>query len=369
VIIIPTFNERDNLRRLLPALQRVCGSMDHEMHLLIVDDDSPDGTQIVVREHMRQMPRLHLITGRRRGLGAAYVRGMHHAMAGLRADAICEMDADLSHKPDDVPRLVAALQRGADFAIGSRYVTGGSIADEWGAFRRMISKLGNLVARHLVGIARIQDCTAGFRAIRASLLSQIDLPAINAQGYAFQVALLHEAVARGACVVEIPVVFVDRSAGASKLGFADILEFAGYALWSRARDSATVLKFGIVGASGVLVNLGLFALLLSAGMNKYLASPIAIEASIISNFFLNNYWTFRERETSDYLPARGFKFNVVALISLGLSYATFVVLSIAFPQGSPYLMQFAGIVPASLLNYFLNSRWTFRHRPAGARRR
>lgn len=238
-----------------------------------------------------------------------------------------------------------------------------------GLLRRLNSRLGNLVARHLVGMRPVKDCTAGFRAIRASLLSRIDLQALNVQGYAFQVALLHEAVTRGARVVEIPVVFVDRSAGESKLGFVDILEFAKYALWSRLRGSATFLRFGVVGASGVLVNLGSFALLLSAGMNKYLASPLAIEVSIIWNFCLNNYWTFRRRETADRLRVRGFKFNAVALLSLGVSYATFVSLSFACPQGSPYVIQLAGIVPASLLNYFLNSRWTFRHRPAGARGR
>ena len=149
----------------------------------------------------------------------------------------------------------------------------------------------------------------------------------------------------------------------SKLGFADIAEFLKSALWLRFRSSTTFIKFGLVGASGVIVNLGAFSLLLLLGINKYIASPIAIELSIIWNFFLNNYWTFRWRKTRDGLQAKGLKFNAVSFASLGVSYGTFVALSMVFPKVSPYWHQLAGIVPAALINYFLNSYWTFRHRP------
>lgn len=365
VIIIPTFNERDNIGRLLAALQRTFDCIEHEMHVLIVDDDSPDDTQAVVHECMSRMSNVQMITGKRQGLGAAYVRGMTHAMANMNADVLFEMDADFSHNPEDVPRLIATLEQGADFVIGSRYTKGGSTPTEWGLLRRMNSLLGNAVARHLAGMHRMRDCTAGFRAIRTSLLTQIDLSAMKVQGYAFQIALLYEAVIRGARIVEIPVAFVDRSVGDSKLGPVDIAEFLKCALWLRFRSSTTFLKFSIVGASGVLVNLGFFALFLLAGMNKYLASPIAIEVSIVWNFFLNNYWTFRWRKSADRIRLRGLKFNAVSLLALGVSYATFVLMSVAFPGVSPYLSQLAGIVPAALLNYVLNSYWTFRHRPAG----
>jgi dolichol-phosphate mannosyltransferase len=365
VIIIPTFNERENIGSLLAALQVAFDRVEHDMHVLVVDDDSPDGTQAAVRECMSRMSNVQMITGQRRGLGAAYIRGMTHVLASMKADALFEMDADFSHRPEDVPRLITALDQGADFVIGSRYMTGGSIPREWGFLRRIISRLGNIVARHLVGMHRIRDCTAGFRAIRTSLLSQIDLSALKAQGYVFQIVLLYEAVIRGAKIVEIPVDFVDRSAGESKLGIGDIVEFLKSALWLRFRSSTTFLKFAIVGTSGVLVNIGLFALLLAAGVNKYLASPIAIEVSIVWNFFLNNCWTFRWRKTTDRLRIRGLKFNAVSFLALGVSYATFVLVSVAFPDVSPYLGQMAGIVPAALLNYSFNSCWTFRHKPAG----
>lgn len=364
VIIIPTYNERANIALLLDALQEQFATIEHDMYVLVVDDDSPDGTQDIVRQCMRTMPNLELITGEKQGLGSAYIRGMHHVLRSASADAVFEMDADFSHKPEDVPRLIAALESGADFVIGSRYVDGGSIPPDWGFLRRMNSRVGNLVARYLAGIYRIRDCTAGFRAIRTSLLSRIDLADLRVQGYAFQIALLYEAVIRKARIVEIPVDFIERREGESKLGLDDIIEFLQSALWLRFRSSTTFIKFGIVGGSGVLVNLGCFSLLLMLGMNKFLASPIAIELSIVWNFFLNNAWTFRWRSKHDRLHQRGLKFNAVSFLTLGVSFGTFTALSLTFPDLSPYLSQLAGIVPAALLNYFLNSYWTFKDQPA-----
>ena len=142
--------------------------MRHDCHVLVVDDSSPDGTADVVRQKQTLYPNVHLLTGKKQGLGAAYIRGMRYALDNLRADAVFEMDSDFSHKPEDVPRLMAALDTGADFVIGSRYVKGGSIPPEWGMFRRMNSLFGNIVARYLAGIYKVRDCTAGFRASRAS---------------------------------------------------------------------------------------------------------------------------------------------------------------------------------------------------------
>lgn len=123
----------------------------------------------------------------------------------------------------------------------------------------------------------------------------------------------------------------------------------------------TFIKFGIVGTSGVVVNLGFFTLLLAGGVNKFVASPIAIELSIVSNFLLNNYWTFRRRKTKDRIRVKGIKFNLVSIFTLGISYSTFVALSFAFPDVAPQIHQLIGIAPAMLLNYFVNSQWTFRH--------
>jgi len=359
VIIIPTYNERDNISILVAALQDEFRRLRHDMHILVVDDNSPDGTGELVRELMREHPNLHLITGEKQGLGAAYSRGIEYALNMMDADAVFEMDADFSHDPADIPRLLTELERGADFVIGSRYVLGGSIPEEWGWHRRLNSQLGNIVARYLAGLDRVRDCTAGFRAIRADVLRQIDFSLICVQGYAFQVALLHQALTVGAVVKEIPVHFIDRKYGQSKLGLADIVEFMVNACWLRLHSSKAFIKFGLVGLSGVLINLGFFTILLDLGLNKFIASPVAIELSIIWNFLLNNYWTFSHRKTTDKTRIKGLKFNFVSLLSLGMSFTTVAVLMILFPRQVPQVQQLLGVIPALLVNYFLNSYWTF----------
>ena len=193
------------------------------------------------------------------------------------------------------PGLLAALDAGADFVIGSRYIPGGSIPENWGRLRQAISRWGNILARYLAGLYRVKDCTAGFRAIRSSLLQRIDFSSLKVQGYAFQIALLNQAMLNKAVIREIPVDFIDRQRGVTKFGLADIIEFVINVWWIRFQASRTFLRFAAVGMLGVVVNLGLFILLVRFGLSKYLASPISIEGSIISNFFLNNFWTFRHQ--------------------------------------------------------------------------
>ena len=167
----------------------------------------------------------------------------------------------------------------------------------------------------------------------------------------------------GARVQEIPVEFVDRVKGTTKLGFSDIREFIIHVWWLRFEHSKTFMRFVTVGASGVLVNLGSFTVLISSGLNKFLASPISIELSIISNFLLNNFWTFSERKTKHRFHIKELKFNIVSLIALGISYSTFVMLNLLLPNEAPQIHQALGIILATLANYFLNSYWTFRSSP------
>jgi dolichol-phosphate mannosyltransferase len=361
VVIVPTYNERLNIGALLTALQEQFQKIPHDMHILVVDDHSPDGTAQVVQALQAHYPNVHLIEGEKAGLGVAYIRGMRHALQSLHAEVVFEMDADFSHKPEDVRRLMAEIDAGADFVIGSRYVPGGSLPEAWGLLRQLNSRMGNFVARYVTGIYLVRDCTAGFRAIRTSLLRRIHLENLRVQGYAFQVALLHAAVVERAQIKEIPVDFTDRQQGESKLGLSDVIEFLLNAWWIRFQSVGTFTKFGTVGASGVLVNLGLFTLLLAAGVDKYVASPWASALSIVWNFLLHNYWTFRWRKTKDRTRLKGLKFNLVLCLAMVVSYGTFVALSFVFPHVTPYAYQLVSIVPTTLINYFLNSYWTFRN--------
>lgn len=198
--------------------------------MLVVDDRSPDGTAAAVRRLPAFGDRVRLLEGEKRGLGAAYVRGIRYALERMGAEVVVQMDADFSHDPRQLPQLLAHIGRGGDLVIGSRYIRGGRIL-HWDRRRRLLSRLGNLLARGATGMVTVRDCTSGYRAIRASVLRQIPLERIRVQGYAFQVALLLRARLGGAAVREYPIHFAERVEGHSKLGWRDILEFALHIGW------------------------------------------------------------------------------------------------------------------------------------------
>lgn len=369
VVIVPTYNEAENITALIEAVQQQFSSMvanraDLHPAILVVDDRSPDGTGAWVRSMSRKYGNVHLIEGDKAGLGAAYVRGMTHAMNVLSADVVFEMDADFSHRPEDLPRLLARIEQGADFVIGSRYVPGGVIPRQWGVLRRANSWGGNLVARRVAGMRGVSDCTAGFRAIRTDLLRLLDIGSLGVKGYVFQVSLLHAALRAGARVAEVPVTFVERVHGQSKLGLADVTEFVRHAVHLRLNASREFTRFALVGASGVVVNLGAFSMLLGLGLKAWIASPLAVETAIVSNFLTNNFWTFGGRRHSARLRDRGVRFNLVSLLSLGVSTSAFVAMGRTFPHLAPQWWQLVGIVPAWFINFRLNSIWTFAERRA-----
>ena len=356
--VIPTYNEALNITLLLRRLTQLYGRPDTAF--LIVDDHSPDGTARLVREFASGADgRVYLLEGKRRGLGDAYVRGITHAIDILGADIVVQMDADFSHDPVDAERLLGRIADGADVAIGSRYVAGGSLDERWNLRRRFISRWGNRLARWVGGLRGISDCTAGFKAIRAEKIRAAGLRDVQARGYVFQVEFLHRLVRCGARVVEEPIHFRDRERGETKLGITNMLEFLFAILWIRLGSHLTFVKFCVTGLCGTIVNLTSFYLMLRFGIHKFVASPVAITASIFSNFMMNNYWTFGNRIMTGRESVRGFKFALVSLMTLLLSYSVFVALSMLFPRVFPVLLQACGIAPGVLLNYYLNSRWTF----------
>lgn len=227
VIVVPTYNEKDNISKLLEAIQsqkyRLNGT---KLSVLVVDDSSPDGTGEIVQNYSQKYPDVQLLNGtKKKGLGTAYIRGFKYAIEKLKADVIFEMDADFSHNPSDIPRLLTEALNGSDFVIGSRYTFGGSIPSNWSGLRKANSRWGNFFARHIAGLGKARDCTSGYRAIKVDLLKQIDLDKLGAKGYAFQINLLHKALRKGAKVTELPIHFTDRAYGKSKLSLADIIEF------------------------------------------------------------------------------------------------------------------------------------------------
>ena len=356
--VIPTYNEAPNVTPLLRRLNALYAG--EGATFLIVDDRSPDGTGDRVREFAATHPRVHLLEGRRRGLGEAYLRGFAHALDTLGAGVIVQMDADFSHDPTDARRLLRRLAEGSDVAIGSRYAAGGSIDERWHPGRRLLSRWGNRLTRRVAGIEGVRDCTSGFKAIRAEALRAADPTGIHVKGYAFQIALLHRLIHAGAHVVEEGIHFREREHGRTKLGSRDLIEFLYHVWWLRLASHRTFIKFALTGLSGVFVNLGSFQFLLELGVHKLLASPIAIELSIVSNFLINNYWTFGDRVMIGRKRIRGLFYNLVSIGSLAVSYGVFAALSVLLPEAPPVWLQALAIPPAMLLNYFLNSYWTFR---------
>ncbi len=215
-VVIPTYNERENISDIVAAVT-VQG-----YRVLIVDDSSPDGTgeladQIAANNTLVEV--LH--RAEKQGLGPAYATGFDHALeAG--AEVIVEMDADFSHDPKDLPRLISATDQGADVAIGSRYVKGGATPD-WPLGRQLISRGGNLYARLMLGLP-VRDATAGYRAFRAEALRALPYRETEASGYGFQVEMALKAHQQGLTIVEVPISFRDRTRGTSKMGTGIVLE-------------------------------------------------------------------------------------------------------------------------------------------------
>jgi dolichol-phosphate mannosyltransferase len=217
-VCLPTYNERENLERMVDALENVLGEDDI---VLVIDDNSPDGTGEIADRLAEERRSVHVLhRPHKEGLGPAYLDGFRRALE-LGADLLFEMDCDFSHDPADVPRLAAAAEN-ADLVIGSRYVDGGGTRN-WGFLRRVISRGGSLYAQVLLGVG-VRDLTGGFKCYRRIVLETIDLDAIHSKGYAFQIETTYRALRRGFRVVEIPIVFVDRQVGGSKMSKAIVLE-------------------------------------------------------------------------------------------------------------------------------------------------
>jgi dolichol-phosphate mannosyltransferase len=224
VVVLPTYNEKDNIGPLIEQIMAINSDKNLNLAILVVDDHSPDNTALEVKKMQSLYPNLHLLIGKRVGLGRAYIRGIVYALENLKPRIVIQMDADFSHNPQDLPRLISEITY-SDLIIGSRYVQGGSIPDNWSWLRKVNSRYGNLVARIIGGIKAVKDCTSGFRAIKTCYLDKVNLRAIKASGYYFQVELLARLVYQGASVSEIPILFQDRIRGKSKLGLRDIGEF------------------------------------------------------------------------------------------------------------------------------------------------
>ncbi len=300
VIIIPTYNEKGNIEKLITTLEEEIFPQikNHEMSILVADDNSPDGTADEVKKLMKKWKNLSLNTGERKGLGAAYVRAMSYAIDNLGAQAMFEMDADLSHDPKKVPVFLKKFDEGFDMVVGTRYSEGGSIPPNWPLQRKLFSIVGNLTVRTILMRFGIHDWTGGFRVLRREVFLKEKEELTSFKGYTFQVSFLHKAARDGFKIGEVPINFTDRTLGRSKIVPKEyIVDLLMYVITARIKE-ILLGKFGkflVVGGFGFTIN----AITLRVLVEYFNWSPppanlVGASLAIFSNFNFNNLWTFKQ---------------------------------------------------------------------------
>lgn len=305
VIIIPTFNEKGNIEKLINILETEVFTKikKHNMNILVADDNSPDGTADVVKKLISKWKNIDLSLGEKNGLGAAYIRGMSYAVEKMNADLIFEMDADLSHDPHKVPEFIKKIEGGADMVVGTRYSEGGRIPQNWPIQRKAFSIFGNLLVRTILMRFKIHDWTGGYRALKKEVFLKEKPELTSFTGYTFQVSFLHKAVRDGFKIAEVPISFTDRTLGRSKIAPKEyIIDLLRYVITARIKEIifGSFGKFLVVGGTGFVINTAIYYFLANhTTVSLVIANTVGAELAIFSNYNLNNLWTFRERRASN----------------------------------------------------------------------
>jgi dolichol-phosphate mannosyltransferase len=352
-IVVPTYNERDNIRQLVERIHQVLSGYDYD--ILFIDDSSNDGTAELASSLSPRYPITVIVRKNKKGLASAVVDGLEYA----RSQIIGVMDADLQHPPEILDNLLKQIQSGSNIAIASRYVEGGS-CQGWGLTRKVISKVAIFIAHLLLPSTRqIKDPMAGYFMFDRQVVADANL---KPTGYKILLEVLIEGEFQK--VAEVPYTFQTRSSGQSKLKARQQIDYLKhiYSLMKRKGEVLRFVKFCAVGLSGVGVNMGLLWILTEiAGLQYLLSAAIGIETSIITNFLLNDFFTFPDRR---YLTVKStlnrlLKFNLVSIAGLAINLGALWLFTEVF--GVYYLVSnIFGIALATLWNYGVNTYWTWR---------
>jgi dolichol-phosphate mannosyltransferase len=352
-VIVPTYNERDNIEPLVVGIDRALEGEDYE--IIFIDDNSRDGTATAAESLAARYPVRVVVRKTERGLASAVV----HGFAQAKGELLAVMDADLQHPPEVLRDMVRAAREGADLVIASRYVPGGG-CEGWSLTRRIISK-GAIFLAHLFlpPTRRISDPMAGYFLLRRSVVEGAEL---KPSGYKILLEVIM--VGRRDRVAEVPYQFRVREKGESKLKASTQIDYLKH-LWSlmwRTGELVRFVKFAVVGGSGVLVNLGVYWLITRfLHVQIYAAQAISFEASVISNFLLNNFFTFADRRVSRTLPfiVQFLKFNGISLAGYGIQVLALFLLHTLL--GLHDIIALAiGIILATVWNYLFNLGWTWK---------
>lgn len=322
IYIIPaTYNEAENIEKFIITLEEevIPKIKNHDVNILVADDNSPDGTGEIVKKLMNKYKNLGLNQGEKKGLGAAYVRAMGYAINKLGADVVISIDADFQFDPHDVPRFIKKIDEGYDFVVQSRYSGGGSIPQNWPLQRKIFSIFANILVRIILLRPYIHDWTGGFRAIRKEVFQKVGPEMAIYNGYIFQIAFLHKTAKLGYKIGEVPLHFSDRKLGSSKIApLGYIINILSYIIRARINESmhSPFLKYAITGFGGYVINAISLEVFFRQGYHPAVAGAIGAELSIIFNFFVNNFWAFSSHKITHPWKVL-FKFPLFNLISLG----------------------------------------------------
>lgn len=360
LIIIPTYNEIKNISQLIEEILK----LNKGFHILVVDDNSPDGTGNTVDQLSKKYSQINVLHRKvKEGLGKAYIAGFKWALERDYTH-IFSMDADFSHDPKYLPKMLDSATDN-NVVIGSRYVKGGGI-EGWQWPRYVNSWGANWFTRLILGI-KPKDSTAGYKCYCRKFLQSLDLDQLISSGYAFQVEMLNEAQKKGFSFVEIPIIFVDRRAGESKISgeLKRSAQIVFQLAWER-EGLRQFIKFGIVGFSGTIIDLGFYNLFaIGLKSNIYFSRMISFTFAAVSNYLLNRVWTFRSKEKK---VAKEFgQFFFVSVIGLLLNLGIMRLL-ISFTKNlhSEILQKNIPVLIAITVvlfwNFFANKYWTFKNK-------
>ncbi len=361
VIILPTYNERENITSMLTALSGVLTSIKgYAFTILVVDDNSPDGTQSEVKAFAKTHQYVKILTGKKEGLGKALLRGMTYAVDTLKADIIGQMDADLSHDPKRLPAFFKKISEGDDFVVGSRYIPGGSIPENWGIHRKIFSVVGNAIVRFGLGQSHVHDWTGGYRVFKKVYFENAKEKVAKYSGYVYQIAFLHRAVLDGARIGEVPIQFTDRRYGRSKIAplqyIRNVLVYVATARLRQLRHGP-FSRFAVVGSIGFIINTTILELMVRFGFHPAIGSALGAECAIISNFFWNNNWTFKGKKISGLrLIPKFIQFNAASFGALALQSGTVAIGTYFFGRDLYRWFYILGVGVGLIWNYTMYSR-------------
>ena len=377
IYVIPaTYNEKGNIERLITVMEEEVFPKikKHDMYILVADDNSPDGTAEEVKKLMKKYKNLDVNIGEKKGLGASYLRVMSDAIENRNADAVLNIDGDLQHDPRSIPDFLQKLDEGYDIVTGSRYSKGGSMPHNWPLYRKVFSIGANTLARLISGRFYLHDWTGSYRVYRKEVFLKERAALRPFSGYTFQAAALYKAAILGFKITEVPIHFRSRKIGDSKIAPSEyIYNFFKYMVTERLRELERFIKFLFVGGTGFI-----FQLIVQEGSVLFGASnPIAValgaESAIISNFMLNNFWTFNDtnqiKERGNFI-GRLAKFNIASIGAIFIQFAAYWIAEIIL---GPEIVLLSYIIPTRIavliptiiilvipLNYFIYNKVIWR---------